>query len=489
MAPMGSSGCSLAPLSRRHPAYSHLMRSWHCIGAETGHPGFRAWNSCTRSCQTRETMQKSDPGSTSLILGSGYGLSMWHMTFAASLLCDITHGTHEDMMHVLEQHPKKKAIGVDRWSLANWAILPDVLTYALHELICRTEDIAFTPPSWATKVVLIPKPGVTKKRPIAIIAAPWRLEMIIGHIRPKLMKVKVTKAKGCVLACSIYNAWAEASQARDRRLVAWEGPHRDVIAAVADQLLDFLQQVACCKLPVSLQKTFVMASTPDGMKELQRIGAHEGITLQWQARFVGGQVVSGRRRRVTVQNKRFSVMLLCTDGGALHPTSPLLRVAAWALAAYDQDGGLLRTNHGLLSSDASPTQTVYAAELQAVGEALVRAVATRRGSHLNPAPPARVDVDQQLPMPIRRFPYPPVANASHTLSLVADTQPQDAVIFCRTCGTYATRKWTRRFASPCPLAPYSEQQLKMLMAGRLPQHSKANGRLIDTIDISPEAAL
>eukprot|EP00971_Amphidinium_carterae_P202951 4027550-Amphidinium_carterae.1 len=108
-----------------------------------------------------------------------------------------------------------------------------------------------------------------------------------------------------------------------------------------------------------------------------------------------------------------------------------------------------------------------------------------------PAPPAkRVNAPQQH-MPVRKFPYPPVAHASHRLqiSIVADSQPIDSVIYCRCCGTYATRKWSRRFACPCPAQPYSEHQTKMLLAGRLPQHSKANSRLIHTVDTSPEAVL
>eukprot|EP00971_Amphidinium_carterae_P214198 4250832-Amphidinium_carterae.1 len=156
-------------------------------------------------------------------------LELWN-EHAEHDICDVPLQTlelptYEDMMHVLRRYPKKKAIGVDGWSLANWAALPEVLTRALHQLVCRTEELAYTPTAWATKVVLIPKPGVAEKRPIAMTAAPWRL---IGRMRQRLIRQKVkkwcfdahagTKNRGCVLACSIYNAWAEASQARDKRL-------------------------------------------------------------------------------------------------------------------------------------------------------------------------------------------------------------------------------------------------------------------------------
>eukprot|EP00971_Amphidinium_carterae_P115879 2295166-Amphidinium_carterae.1 len=53
-----------------------------------------------------------------------------------------------------------------------------------------------------------------------------------------------------------------------------------------------------------------MASTASGMKALHQITAHHGIETSWQAKFIGGQVVSGRRRRVVVQNKRLSASQL-----------------------------------------------------------------------------------------------------------------------------------------------------------------------------------
>eukprot|EP00971_Amphidinium_carterae_P196085 3890747-Amphidinium_carterae.3 len=51
------------------------------------------------------------------------------------------------------------------------------------------------------------------------------------------------------------------------------------------------------------------------------------------------------------------VRLICTDGGATHPSSPVLRVAAWAWAAYDAEGQLLYTNRGWLQISDSPRQT------------------------------------------------------------------------------------------------------------------------------------
>eukprot|EP00971_Amphidinium_carterae_P032531 640543-Amphidinium_carterae.2 len=74
--------------------------------------------------------------------------------------------------------------------------------------------------------------------------------------------------------------------------VAWEGPPHESVEEV--------------KLPVSCNKTFVMASTAKGVRALQRIALQQQIKIQWQARFVGGQVVSGRRRRVAVKNKRMA---------------------------------------------------------------------------------------------------------------------------------------------------------------------------------------
>eukprot|EP00971_Amphidinium_carterae_P338107 6475293-Amphidinium_carterae.1 len=55
-------------------------------------------------------------------------------------------------------------------------------------------------------------------------------------------------------------------------------------------------------------------------------------------------------------------------------------------------------------------------------------------------------------MPIRKFPYPPVAHASHRMkvAIIEASHPIDSVIYCSSCGTYATRKWSRRFARPCP---------------------------------------
>eukprot|EP00971_Amphidinium_carterae_P300021 5960494-Amphidinium_carterae.1 len=72
-------------------------------------------------------------------------------------------------------------------------------------------------------------------------------------------------------------------------------------------------------------------------------------------------------------------------------------------------------------------------------------------------------------MPIRKFPYLPVAHASHRMkvAIIGGSQPIDSVIYCSSCGTYATRKWSKRFARPCPDQPYSEHQVKMLMANRL----------------------
>eukprot|EP00971_Amphidinium_carterae_P051434 1013103-Amphidinium_carterae.1 len=253
--------------------------------------------------------------------------------------------TYEDMMHVLRRYPKKKAIGVDGWSFANWAALPDVLTKALHQLVCRAKELAYTPTAWATKVVLIPKQGVAEKRPIAITP----LETHWTH-EAKTHSTKGTKSKGCVLARGLRQHRTETSAlssapfltspkhlsaltTRPRYLhwdrldtpvfavhggvlavcrsvvvddiqVAWEGPARDVIEVITWQLPNLLYTVAGVKLPVSRHKTFTMASMASGMRALQQLAVHHGIDTQWQAKFVGGQVVSGRNRRVVVQNKR-----------------------------------------------------------------------------------------------------------------------------------------------------------------------------------------
>eukprot|EP00971_Amphidinium_carterae_P044214 869731-Amphidinium_carterae.1 len=100
---------------------------------------------------------------------------------------------------------------------------------------------------------------------------------------------------------------------------------------------------------------------------------------------------------------------------------------------------------------------------------------------------------QAVPMPVTRFSYAPVAHNTHTfqLAVIAGTAPADTFrvlpsMWCRACGTYATRKWSRRVGQACPQAPTSEQQLKMLQNSRFPQHSKAANRLIHIRATTPE---
>eukprot|EP00971_Amphidinium_carterae_P018602 366925-Amphidinium_carterae.1 len=56
---------------------------------------------------------------------------------------------------------------------------------------------------------------------------------------------------------------------------------------------------------------------------------------------------------------------------------------------------------------------------------------------------------------IRKIPDPSVANASHGVKVatIDGTQPVSD-IYCNCCRTYASRKWSRRIARPCPYQPF-----------------------------------